>query len=186
MRKFLVLVLVLVVMLSAIGCSKRVPTAPTFPTATPTAVATAIVSKLNVTLSAISPASANLLEGQSAEVAKFIFTNTSATDSVTVINVSVSRDAMSTNTILTKAYLYNNGINIAETSSISAYGTILFENGSGLITISPGLSVELTVKLDIGTTGAGGQSFVICLTGVTANTPPDCILPLCGSIMNIQ
>lgn len=186
MRKILVLVSILVVILSMIGCTKRAPNAPSFPTATPTEVATAVVSKLSVTLSAVSPSSANLLEGQSVDVVKFVFTNTSTTDSVTVINVSVGRDAMSTNTILTKAYLYNSGINIAETDSISAYGIIRFENGSGLITIMPGLSVELTVKLDIGTTGASGQSFCICLTGVTANTPPNCILPICGSIMNIQ
>jgi len=184
MRKIFVLVCVVVIILFMIGCSKNAPIAPVFPTPTPTEVVTPMVESFNVTLSSASPAPANILEGQSGvEFVRFVLTN-STNSAVTVTNLSVRREGTSTDSSLTRLYLFDNGINIAECNTISS-GIASFYSSSGIITISPGLSVTITVKADVAT-GTSDQTIFLSLQGITANFQPSPAYPLSGSVMTIQ
>jgi hypothetical protein len=172
MRKIFVLVCTVVVMF-IVGCAKSTPAGPTPPT-----------GSFVVSLSPESPAPADVLEGQlGVEFLEFVLTN-STNSSVTVAGISVGVEGPGASSSLTKLYLFNNDINIAEITA-DFYGIADFYNESGIIIVPSGQSVPIKVKADIAN-GTSGQTIFLSFKGIVASFQPTVEFPLSSSVMTIQ
>jgi len=171
MRKIFVLFCTVIVMF-IVACAKSTPAGPTPPT-----------GSFVVSLSPESPAPADVLEGQlGVEFLEFVLTN-STNSSVTVAGISVGVEG-TTNSSLTKLYLFNDDINIAE-STADFYGIADFYNESGIIIVPSGQSVPIKVKADIAN-GTSGQTIFLSFKGIVASFQPTVEFPLSSSVMTIQ
>ena len=171
MRKIFVLVCTVVVMF-IVGCAKSTPAGPTPPT-----------GSFVVSLSPESPAPADVLEGQlGVEFLEFVLTN-STNSSVTVVGISIRVEGTGTSSSLTKLYLFNSDINIAE-GTTDFDGIVDFDNESGIITVPSGQSISIKVKADIAN-GTSGQTIYTSFQGIIANFQPVIKFPLSGSVMTV-
>lgn len=114
---------------------------------------------VSVSLSSSQPNNV-LVQGQAhAKLADFTFTGTGI-----VTNVKLSRTGVSNNSALTNVYLYDGMTKLTDAASVLADGTINFNSGVGLFSVTG--SKTISVYADIaGSTS--GQSVGVALTGFT-------------------
>ena len=141
---------------------------------------------LRVMLASDNPAGGMLVQGQGiAHLAKLTFTND--TDAaVTITGLSFSRIGNSTNAVFGAAYLFQGTQRITDPGGISG-SALNFNNSNGILTVPPGSSVTVSVRVDIGIS-SGGQQVGIQLTTITASAPLDAsvVLPISGGLFLIS
>lgn len=123
-------------------------------TTTPTTNTGSGISSNNIPVSV-------LVQGQSgAKLGEFVVTGNGM-----VTNITLMRTGLSNNTTLQNVYLYDGETRITDSSSVRTDGTVTFNASSGLFAVNG--SKTVTVRADIASANASGQTVGVALTGVT-------------------
>jgi len=102
-----------------------------------------------------------LVQGQAgAKLAEFVVSGNGS-----VTNVTLMRSGLSSNSTLRNVYLYDGMTRLTDGASVRNDGTISFNSTAGLFQVSG--SKTITVRADISSTNASGQTVGVALTGVT-------------------
>ncbi len=137
----------------------------------------AVTGELTVSLSATTPASSTLVQGQaSAHLADFVLTGSGTVTGVTLARIGVSQDST-----LSNVYLFDGATRLTDAASVSS-GNVNFTSTSGLFTVSG--SKIISVKSDIAGSTAG-ETVGIQLTGVTLGSGSANGVPVAGNTHSI-
>ena len=127
---------------------------------TPTTPGTGTVSgAVSVSLASVQPNNV-LVAGQAhAKLADIVFSGTGI-----VTGVQLQRTGVSNNNALTNVYLYEGNTKISDAVSVMADGSIRFNYGTGLFTVTGWKTISVYADIAAGTSG---QSVGVALTGYT-------------------
>lgn len=129
---------------------------------TPTTPGTGTVSgAVSVSLASVQPNNVLVEKSSHAKLADFVFSGTGI-----VTGVKLQRTGVSNNTTLTNVYLYDGNTRISDAASVLADGSINFNYGTGLFSVTG--SKTISVYADIAATSSG-QSVGVSLTGYTTS-----------------
>lgn len=131
-----------------------VPTDPTNPT-------NPVSGSVAVSLAQIQPNNVLVEKSSHAKLADFVFSGTGI-----VTNVKLQRTGVSNNNALVNVYLYEGNTRISDAASVLADGSINFNYGTGLFSVTG--SKTISVYADIAAT-TSGQSIGVALTGYTVS-----------------
>lgn len=102
-----------------------------------------------------------LVQGQAAaKLGEFVISGNGS-----VTNVTLARTGLSNNSTLANVYLYDGNTRLTDAASVRTDGSISFNSGSGLFAVSG--SKVITVRADISSSNASGQTVGVALTSVT-------------------
>lgn len=129
---------------------------------TPTTPGTGTVSgAVSVSLASVQPNNVLVEKSSHAKLADFNFSGTGI-----VTGVKLQRTGVSNNNTLTNVYLYEGNTRISDAASVLADGTINFNYGTGLFSVTG--SKTISVYADIAATSSG-QSVGVALIGYTVS-----------------
>lgn len=130
---------------------------------TPTTPGTGTVSgAVAVSLASVQPNNVLVAGSAHAKLADVVFSGTGI-----VTNVKLQRIGVSNNNVLENVYLYDGNTRIADGVSVMNDGSINFNNGMGIFSVTG--SKVISVYADISAASAGGQSVGVALTGYTVS-----------------
>ncbi len=132
---------------------------------TPTTPGTGTVSgAVSVSLASVQPNTVLVQKSSHAKLADFVFSGTGI-----VTGVKLQRTGVSNNSALTNVYLYEGNVRISDAASVLADGTVNFNYGTGLFSVTG--SKVISVYADIAD-NTSGQSVGVSLIGhTTAGNP---------------
>ncbi len=131
-------------------CAPGTPTTPGIPP---------VSGAVSVSLASVQPNNV-LVAGQAhAKLADFVFSGTGV-----VTNVKLQKTGISNFDSLVNVYLYDGNTKISDGVSVMNDGSINFNNGIGLFSITGSKTVSVYADIALGT---GGQSVGVALTGFT-------------------
>ncbi|MEA4910577.1 hypothetical protein SDC9_07938 [bioreactor metagenome] len=126
----------------------------------PTTGTTTVSGPLTVSLAQVQPNNV-LVAGQAhAKLADIVFSGTGI-----VTGVQLQRTGVSNNNVLTNVYLYEGNTKISDGASVMADGSIRFNFGTGLFSVTG--SKTISVFADVEKNNTSGQSVGVALTGYT-------------------
>lgn len=146
-------------------------------------------SGLMVSLSSSTSAASTLIYGQAnANLATFNFT--AANDGpVTVKTLKVKRTGVSSDALLTAAYLYEGSNRLTDNATVSA-NYITFNNAAGLFTVAAGATKSITVKSNISSTTTDGANVAVAINAASDVTSTGASVtgsfPLTGNTMSVS
>ncbi len=146
-------------------------------------------SGLMVSLSSNTASGSTLIYGQAnANLATFNFT--AANDgAVTVKTLKVKRTGVSSDALLTAAYLYEGANRLTDNATVSA-NYITFNNAAGLFTVAAGQTKSITVKSNISSTTTDGANVAVSINAASDVTSTGAAVtgafPLTGNTMSVS
>lgn len=145
---------------------------------------------LTVALSSATALSSTLIYGQAnANLATFNFT-ASNDGPVTVKTLKVKRVGISSDALLTAAYLYEGSNRLTDNATVSA-NYITFNNAAGLFTVAAGTTKSITVKSNISSTTTDGANVAVAINAASDVTATGASVtgssfPLTGNTMGVS
>jgi hypothetical protein len=137
-----------------------------------------ISGNVSVSLSSDTPASGSVIVSQAvADLAHFTFTGTGTVTQVVLKRIGVSADS-----VLSNVYLYQGNNKLTDAGSVSN-GTVTFTNSNGLFNVNG--SVTISVRSDIDSAAATGQTVGMQLAGYTVANGTPATVAVSGNVMNI-
>ena len=123
---------------------------------------------VSVSLSAVQPNNVLVEKSSHAKLVDFTFSGTGI-----VTGVKLQRIGVSNNSSLVNVYLYDGNTRISDASSVLADGSVNFNFGTGLFSVTG--SKTISVYADIAASSSG-QSVGVALTGYTVSGSPSAVV----------
>ncbi|MBI4268659.1 hypothetical protein HY627_02420 [Candidatus Uhrbacteria bacterium] len=139
---------------------------------TPTSPTASTGTGLTVSLASDTPATTSILVGQAGNVGAQALVNmlklklTASNDGDIKVNtLKLKRIGVSSDSDVSNAYLYANGVRLAEMSTLT--GGVLSFSGAPIVTVAKGSSVDLWLKMDLSTGSTSGKTIGFSLNAAT-------------------
>ena len=149
---------------------------------------TVVSGVVSVSLASDSPAAGTVVTGQAAaNFANYMFSNGSASP-VTVTSMTVTRTGVSSDNSLLNVYLYVGNNRVTDGTSL-VNSQAVFSNAAGLFTIPANSTAEVSVRGDVASSTASGQSIGFAVTSaanvVASGVTFSGTFPVQGSLMSV-